>query len=79
MFVIVRGPSGGPPTTAVEANRDQNNEESLVVVCVWGDLCQEVLLAPDGVVKPLAQQCVELLQDQTGALHLPGALPPAAV
>lgn len=59
-------------TTAEEASGDLNKES-------LSNLCDEVFLAPDSVVKPLHQQRVELLQDQTGALHLPGALPCAAV
>lgn len=43
------------------------------------NLCDEVFLAPDRVVKPLHQQRVELLQNQTGTLHLPGSLSCAAV
>lgn len=42
-------------------------------------LRHKVLLAPHGVVEPLHQQRVELLQDQSGPLHLPGALSCAAV
>ena len=42
-------------------------------------LCHEVLLASDGVVKSLHQQRMELLQDQSGPFHLPGALPCTAV
>lgn len=42
-------------------------------------LRHKVLLAPDGVLEPLHQQRVELLQDQSGALHLAGAPSCAAV
>lgn len=37
-------------------------------------LCQELFLASYGVVKPLHQQRMKLLQDQSGPFHLPGAL-----
>ena len=36
-------------------------------------LSHEVFLAPGGVVEPLHQQSMELLQDQRGPFHLPGA------
>lgn len=42
-------------------------------------LCNKIFLASHGVMKPLYQQCMELLEHQCGPFHLQGTLSRTAV